>query len=323
MRFHLDRTLPVPVAVQLSGQIEYAVACGELAPGQRLPTVRDLAAELAVSPVTVSAVYRSLSRKGLVVARVGDGTYVSDDLAGHGEREMREAALDRALDQLLRVVHTHGVPAAELLHRLQLRQALAESRALRVLFVGVFEAATRAYADHAATALGPGDTVDAVTLDELRRGTAPLPLATYDAVLTIGYHVAEVEILVAGAAPVAAVPFVPSEETRTRLARLQPGDRVLVIATYRQFLGVLKASVVRYAPHAQVVAAETAAAVDLPRLLGRIDAVVYATGSESITHGLPRGLRAFEYRHVPDIRNVAHTVHVAAASAAAAPALEP
>ena len=141
--------------------------------------------------------------------------------------------------------------------------------------------------------------------------------------LTIGYYVAEVETLVAGAAPVAAVPFVPSEETRTRLARLQPGDRLLVIATYPQFLGVLKAGVVRYAPHATVAMAETAAAVDLARLPGRIDAVVYATGSEALARSLPRALPAFEYRHVPDARKVARVVQVAVASAAATLAPRP
>lgn len=314
MRFHLDRTLAVPLATQLAGQIEYAVACGDLRPGQRLPTVRDLAAELGVSPVTVSGVYRGLQTKGLVVSRVGDGTYVADAVAARREAAAREETLDRAVDQLLRAAHAHHVALPELIQRLQLRATRGERRPLRLLFAATFAAATRSYADHAAVALGPRDRVDAATLEDLRAGRLPAPLAAYDAVLTIGYRVAEVEAMVAGAVPVAAVPFVPAESTRTALARLAPGARLLLVATFPQFLGALKASVARYAPDAVVVAAGTAEDADLDHALARYDAVVYATGSEPVAARLPRGLPAIEFRHVPDARAVADVVQAAVAA---------
>lgn len=308
MRLHLDRAMPVPLAAQLMGQIEYAIACGDLEPGQRLPAMRDLATELGISPVTVANVYQSLGRKGLVVSRVGDGTYVSGGPGLPQQRAAREEALERAVDQLLRVAQHHDLDVAELVHRVQVRHAWHDRRAARLLFVGIFPEATRGYAHHAAAALGAGDTVDATVIDELRAGEAPAPLGAYDAVLTIGYELATVEELVAGAAPVVAVPFLPSEETRTRLAQLQPSDHVLAVATFARYMGVLKSSVERFAPHVDVAAVETAESLDVDRVAGRYDAVIYATGSEGILPHLPRAIPTIEYRHVPEARAVVEVV---------------
>jgi molybdopterin-guanine dinucleotide biosynthesis protein A len=80
---------------------------------------------------------------------------------------------------------------------------------------------------YVATAARYSHTVRATTIAELDAGTPPAPLAAYDAILTIGYRVAAVEELARSALPVVAVPFLPSKETRTRLAQLQPGDRVV------------------------------------------------------------------------------------------------
>ncbi|MEJ2666580.1 MAG: GntR family transcriptional regulator [Deinococcales bacterium] len=73
----IDRASNVPLGVQLKGQVEYAIACGDLAPGAKLPTVRSLAERLGVSPVTVSQVYHDLHMGGVVVARTGRGTFVT------------------------------------------------------------------------------------------------------------------------------------------------------------------------------------------------------------------------------------------------------
>ncbi|TYL54918.1 aminotransferase class I/II-fold pyridoxal phosphate-dependent enzyme [Nocardioides sp. BGMRC 2183] len=62
----------------IAGAIGRAIRSGALAPGERLPTVRDVAAELGVSPGTVSAAWQALRRTGLVVARGRAGTFVRD-----------------------------------------------------------------------------------------------------------------------------------------------------------------------------------------------------------------------------------------------------
>jgi DNA-binding transcriptional MocR family regulator len=63
----------------IAGAFSRAIRAGSLAPGDRLPTVRDVAAELGVSPATVSAAWQALRRTGLVVSRGRAGTFVRDE----------------------------------------------------------------------------------------------------------------------------------------------------------------------------------------------------------------------------------------------------
>ncbi len=63
----------------IAGAFSRAIRAGTLAPGDRLPTVRDVAADLGVSPATVSAAWQALRRTGLVVSRGRAGTFVRDN----------------------------------------------------------------------------------------------------------------------------------------------------------------------------------------------------------------------------------------------------
>ncbi|HJQ07572.1 MAG TPA: PLP-dependent aminotransferase family protein [Nocardioides sp.] len=62
----------------IAGAVSRAIRAGELAPGDRLPTVRSVADSLGVSPGTVSAAWQALRRKGLIVARGRSGSFVQD-----------------------------------------------------------------------------------------------------------------------------------------------------------------------------------------------------------------------------------------------------
>jgi len=63
----------------IAGAIARQIRRGELAPGDRLPTVRDVAAELGVSPATVSAAWQALRRAGLIESRGRAGSYVRSE----------------------------------------------------------------------------------------------------------------------------------------------------------------------------------------------------------------------------------------------------
>jgi len=80
----LERTLridakdPRPIWRQIEEGVRHLVACGSLAAGTGVPSVRDLARELQVNPATVSKAYQRLTDAGVLAVRRGDGTYVSE-----------------------------------------------------------------------------------------------------------------------------------------------------------------------------------------------------------------------------------------------------
>jgi DNA-binding transcriptional regulator YhcF (GntR family) len=87
----IDATAPQPVFEQLRQQISAQVESGELRPGDKLPTVRALAAELGLAPNTVARAFRDLEAAGVVDTRGRAGTFVSGD---HRGRAAGQAAAD-------------------------------------------------------------------------------------------------------------------------------------------------------------------------------------------------------------------------------------
>ena len=75
--FRLDTRTGVPTYLQLVEQVRRGILLGYLVDGDRLPTVRDVAAALVVNPNTVAKAYRELERADLVTPRAGQGTFVS------------------------------------------------------------------------------------------------------------------------------------------------------------------------------------------------------------------------------------------------------
>ena len=124
MLLRIEKGSAVPISRQIIGQIVMLCASGKLEPGARLPSVRELARELAVNQNTILRVYERLVSDGLLEMRHGQGTFVAKDapassLAVHRERlveELRQLArqgislglstdqihelLTKALDQL-------------------------------------------------------------------------------------------------------------------------------------------------------------------------------------------------------------------------------
>jgi GntR family transcriptional regulator / MocR family aminotransferase len=77
----VERADPVPLAVQISAQLEAAVTDGLLHAGDRLPSSRDLAVSLGVSRTVVTNAYARLFAEGWLEGRHGSGTYVADVVA--------------------------------------------------------------------------------------------------------------------------------------------------------------------------------------------------------------------------------------------------
>ena len=93
--FEVDSRSPTPIYAQLDRSIRAAIATGVLKAGMQLPTVRQLAVDLAVNANTVAKVYAQLERDGILETRRGVGTFVREvptpQVARmHRERELRD-----------------------------------------------------------------------------------------------------------------------------------------------------------------------------------------------------------------------------------------
>ena len=130
MLLRIDPRSPDPVFEQLAFQVKQSVAEGTIAPGDKLPSVRELARELAINPNTVVRALEVLERDGVIVRRQGAGCFVAERGSALAERERR-----RRLDQLLNRAVTEafhlGYDAADVRAALERRLDTLEARTRR------------------------------------------------------------------------------------------------------------------------------------------------------------------------------------------------
>src|ERR1700761_2915016 len=93
--FRLDSHSGVPVFRQIIDQVQAGIATGTLGFGDQLPTVRQVAVDLAINPNTVLRAYREMEIRGIVDTQQGTGTFIASR-----KIEQSKAERDRALAQL-------------------------------------------------------------------------------------------------------------------------------------------------------------------------------------------------------------------------------
>jgi GntR family transcriptional regulator len=121
----IDPSSPVPLHAQLAERIRLAIATGRLAPGDRLPTVRQLAVDLRVNSNTVARVYMELERAGVLETRRGLGTFVAPGVRpDESAPKRRIAALCRSF---LQTCSAEGYTLRDVMHALrEIAQEYAE-----------------------------------------------------------------------------------------------------------------------------------------------------------------------------------------------------
>jgi GntR family transcriptional regulator len=127
IRFQLDAASGVPFYRQVIDQILAGIATGALARGERLPTVRALAVELAVNLNTVARAYKELEIRGVLSTQQGSGTFVAaaaEVSIGAVERRRRLAQL---VDEFLARAAAKGLSLAELQDALAEREAQVDA----------------------------------------------------------------------------------------------------------------------------------------------------------------------------------------------------
>src|SRR5437870_2439416 len=115
--FRLDMASGVPVYRQIMDQVMGAIAAGSLAPGNQLPTVRQLAVDLAVNPNTVVRAYRELEFRGMLDTQHGTGTFVTQRKVKKNDAE-RLRQLNQLVADFVARAGAAGFTLEELLEQL-------------------------------------------------------------------------------------------------------------------------------------------------------------------------------------------------------------
>ena len=113
MFIRIESASGVPITRQIMDQIRTHCATGTLGPGDRLPSVRTLAQDLAVNQNTILRVYERLTAEGLLERRHGDGTYVAGKLPA-GQIKAQRDLLRQETQRLVRRAVSLGVARDEL-----------------------------------------------------------------------------------------------------------------------------------------------------------------------------------------------------------------
>ena len=119
-RFRLDNGSGVPVYRQLIDQVQAGIATGTLSPGFQVPTVRQVAVDLAINPNTVMRAYRELEIRGVLDTQQGTGTFIAAQRP-QVDDDQRARRLDQLIDEFVARAGAGGFTLAEILDALKER----------------------------------------------------------------------------------------------------------------------------------------------------------------------------------------------------------
>lgn len=108
MIIDVDLNSPVPPYEQVRGQLAAYIDAGVLAPGDRLPSIRQLANDLGVATNTVQRAYRELEAHGVIRARGRHGTVVAPRALGQVDSDVITPAMAKAAERLARETAASG-----------------------------------------------------------------------------------------------------------------------------------------------------------------------------------------------------------------------
>ena len=107
---HLDYRDSRPIYEQVKDGLRRLVVTGVMATGDKLPSVRTLAAELAINPNTIQRAYAELEQEGFVVSVTGKGSFVAE---GDSPTAARKAELEEKLIPVMQELRSLGMTEDE------------------------------------------------------------------------------------------------------------------------------------------------------------------------------------------------------------------
>jgi GntR family transcriptional regulator len=119
-QFRLDHGSGVPVYRQLIDQVQAGIATGALSAGYQIPTVRQVAVDLAINPNTVMRAYRELEIRGVLDTQQGTGTFIATQRPPVDD-DGRRRRLDQLIDEFAARAGAGGFTLPEILEALKER----------------------------------------------------------------------------------------------------------------------------------------------------------------------------------------------------------
>lgn len=292
--FQINQQLDIPIYQQLVDRVRSAVKKGELEPGQKLPTVQELADRLGVAKGTIKRAYDELEHNGLLEKIQGRGTFVCYQPANSGSRkEQAMAAIDGLLDKLEEM----GFSATEINIFLTLKQREREED-LSTVNVAVLECNPENLSQMSEQLRTvKGIELYSYLLESIRQYPYKLDEEA-DLVITTAEHAEYLESVLPDRKKLARVALRLSVDTLAGMVRIRAGERVGILTCSSRFGDLVYASCRACTKNAAFSQPQTfGAELDMDKYLADKDAVLVPRAYEKYcsAEGCEK-LRRFEKR---------------------------
>ncbi len=99
MQIRIDNASDRPVYQQIIDHVKRDIALGRIIKNEKLPTVRQLAGQIAINPNTIAKAYRQLEQQGIIVTKAGAGAFVAN-LDSNLSRSVRKKLISEELERI-------------------------------------------------------------------------------------------------------------------------------------------------------------------------------------------------------------------------------
>ena len=234
----------IPIYLQVKTRILDKIRAGEYRLGDKIPTEREMAAQLEISRNTVSAAYKELLLEGVLEARQGKGTFVNGTMvenSSEGLTGSKRERLANIIDDALAKATELGFTAEQfaiIAHIRAQAKTLAVQR-LRVVIVDCTAEFTHRFVSQINQTLAI--RAEEVLLSDLEQGQVPIELLhACDLVVTTTEHYATLVRLMGTNSKIATVAVMPRLEAIIQLARIPTGNTLGIIARSSHYLGAIE-----------------------------------------------------------------------------------
>lgn len=269
--FRIDPQLDIPIYRQLTDGIRMAVQKEALQPGQRLPTVQELADRLGVARGTVKRAYDELERCGLVEKTQGRGTFISSRLPDPNSRKEQAMA---AIDTLLDALTDWGFSPSQIGIFLDLKLRALQEQASG-LKVGVLECNPEVlhYLARQLRTL-PQVEVDSYLLESVEQYPYKLR-EDLDLVVTTAAHSAYLRSILPNTVPTAMVALRLTNDCLSGIIKLRRGKRAGILCYSDRFGALLHSTCAQYTEEVELAGPTRFSQVeDISAYLESLDAVL-------------------------------------------------